>query len=66
LFGLMRMLLGRRRYRRRWSATVAAAMAAADTATAAAGRQHQGQRRKGDMSPLPQPGARAAKDRTAI
>lgn len=64
MFGLIRTLLGRMRYRRRWSVVAAAATAAADTATAAAGRQDRGGRHADRTSP-PRPGARTDKARAA-
>ncbi len=44
MFRLVRTLLGKMRYRRRWSGIAATALAAADKATAEANRLDQGRR----------------------
>ena len=53
MFGLMRAVLGRIRYRRRWGRLAAAAEAAADKATADLDRRDRGGRsRRGRRRPL--------------
>ena len=51
MFGLVRTLLGRMRYRRRWSVIAAAAEAAADSAIAEANRGGRGRRARTGESP---------------
>lgn len=65
MFGLVRTLLGRMRYRRRWSGLAAAAEAAADSATAEANRQDRGRRPRNENDRPRRVGARAADGRTA-
>ena len=50
MLGLVRKLLGRVRYRRRWSVIAAAAEAAADSAIAEANRQGRGRRARNEES----------------